>query len=172
MLLMRINFQGNLQRCETCHDWIVSSHGQPPVEACPYCGAPQRIQEAQGEKGLRVKVKSKGDQVSKKDAALISVRLQQFRMKAALALASGKTRQSGAQGTGSTDPYPAPEGDFTPTLSDVVNDHVMLGSLALIGVDIAFAWFGLLPHISVLEVIAGIVAMGTIVDTWVHKFFH
>ncbi len=154
---MRINFPGKLQKCAVCGDWIVSPQGQPMPDVCPYCGALQRPSTRDGEKHS-IEVKTKGDVVDKRDAALIAFRLKQQRAQAS----SG----------GSADPYPAPDGDFKPTLGDITSDHVMLGNIALIAVDLVFAFFGLVSRIAFLEVLVGIVAAGTIVDTWVHKFFH
>lgn len=170
---MRINFPGKVQKCEVCHDWIVSPEDRPPVETCPYCGAIQFDPRMVEKKGYGVGVKRKGDWVGGRDAYLISFRLQQYRIRAR----ASRTPKGGATGLGveeaaSIDPYPAPDGDFTPTWSDVKNDHVLIGNVALIAVDFVFAILGLIPYRAALEVLVGIVAVGSIVDTWTHQFFH
>lgn len=170
---MKINFPGKVQKCEVCHDWIVSPENQSPVETCPYCGAAQYDPRAAGRKGYGVTVKSKGDWVSGRDAALISLRLQQYRIKARASEAKkGSVSLSSAGEPTSIDPYPAPDGDFKPTYADIKNDHVLLGNVALIGVDFVFAAFGLIPYRAAFELSVGIIAVGTVVDTWVHQFFH
>ena len=171
---MKINFSGTLQRCEVCHDWIVLPPGQRPVTVCPYCGANQATPQESGHESSKNRIKSKGDEVSESDAALISLRIQQFRIKNGLASGNGSTAtsESTVPSEGANVPYPAPDGDFTPTLKDYVNDHVLIGNVILVAVDLAFAVFGLLSTAAVLGILVGIVASGTIVDTWVHKFFH
>jgi hypothetical protein len=169
---LKINFSGLLQRCVVCHDWIVLPSGQSPVKFCPYCGSSQTTRESGGET-VRSQLKSTGDSVSKSDAALISLRLQQSRIKSGLdAAQTGKPAESTTPAAGASDPYPAPGGDFSPTLKDVVGDHVLIGNSVLIAADLAFALFGLLSSVAFLEILVGIVATGTIVDTWVHEFFH
>lgn len=66
----------------------------------------------------------------------------------------------------------APGGDFTPTLGDYLNDHVLIGNVILIVAVFLFAGAGWLSTATILGILAGVVATGTIVDTWVHKFFH
>jgi hypothetical protein len=174
---LKINFSGVLQRCVVCHDWIVLPSGQKPVKFCPYCGSNQTTQES-GQESLRSQLKSTGDTVSNSDAALISLRLQQFRIKSGLApgqsskATTGSATESTVPSGGANDPYPAPGGDFSPTLKDIVGDHVLIGNVVLIAADLGFALLGLSSSAVFLEILVGIVATGTIVDTWVHEFFH
>ena len=169
---MKINFPGKVQKCEVCHDWILSPENQPPIEICPYCGAVQYDPQVVGKKGYRVGVKRKGDWVNERDANLISLRLQQYRIRARASQAQRSPATLSTAEQTSVDPYPAPDGDFKPTYADIENDHVLLGNVALVGIDFVFAAFGLIPYRAAFELLVGIVAVGTIVDTWVHQFFH
>ena len=177
---MKVNFSGRLQRCEVCHDWIVLPPGQQPVAVCPYCGAAQSSLQRSGRDPPKNWIKSRGDDVSERDAALISLRLQQFRIRKGLVPAPDGTGAATLEpavhaedGVDDEDPYPAPDGDFAPTLRDYLSDHVLLGNVIVIAADLAFAAFGLLSStVALLGVLVGVVATGTIVDTWVHRFFH
>ncbi|MGA2663379.1 MAG: hypothetical protein ABSF83_00340 [Nitrososphaerales archaeon] len=176
---MRINFSGTLQRCQVCHDWIVLSPGQHPDAVCPYCGANQDLPQGPDGGSLKGRTKSRGDEVGGGDAALISLRLQQFRIRNGLAAdhRDEAAREQTVPGAGTTtggDPYPDPDGDFSPTLKDYLNDHVLMGNVVVVAADVASAAFGWFSSagLGVLGVLVGAVAAGTIVDTWVHKFFH
>jgi hypothetical protein len=174
---VKINFPGRVQECEVCSDWVVLSSGQEPFTACPYCGATQ-TPEGIGHASLKGQVRSKGDEVNADDVVLITLRLQQFRIKNGIRPSHGSkpavvlTVPSARGDDG--DSYPSPDGDFSPTLKDYLKDHVLIGNVVLVAVDVVFAALGWLSTstATVLGLLTGIVATGTIVDTWVHKFFH